>query len=182
MVRRLIRNQLPGNRLRVRVPCPPLEWKPLLRNGFCRFLHGYRQPSTGLPKGRITTKKHHIGTALFLVTHQLLRHHRSHKRIPTETEAPTEIVGTGSTEPPERQALVIFASSPGQIDAQPLHVPNQHAHQRRQEERIGAAKVRAAFIGKILDRIRGGSYRIVILEAIGISAMPIAAVTQSHRA
>ena len=26
MVRNLIRNQAPGNRLRVRIPCPPLEF------------------------------------------------------------------------------------------------------------------------------------------------------------
>jgi hypothetical protein len=40
MVRNLIRNQAPGNRLRVRIPCPPLEFsanshtKPLLECPF----------------------------------------------------------------------------------------------------------------------------------------------------
>ena len=37
MASRLIRNQLPGNRLRVRVPCPPLYAKPPTQpvGGFC---------------------------------------------------------------------------------------------------------------------------------------------------
>jgi hypothetical protein len=36
MVRNLIRNQAPGNRLRVRIPCPPLD-KPAISQAFFVF-------------------------------------------------------------------------------------------------------------------------------------------------
>ncbi len=68
MVRNLIRNQAPGNRLRVRIPCPPLEipancrTKPLLACLFLGLFHEYACRLRGFAESFLYLRETILGT------------------------------------------------------------------------------------------------------------------------